>query len=668
MFGNIRQFIEAVPYSQLINLLTHAAEFGIIVTFFLCLLGLRTFFQHLLREKSRDRAQQLADELAIRNRKLRQEIIFLDELLNQFPFPVWRRLDDLRISYCNEYYCQAVKGEQAQVISESRELSTGSREVAQEAITAQTTQVIKKHLIDGDQRRLYEIHEIPLTNGTIGFARDLSEQERTEQELKHHRGVQSDLMESITSGVAIFQADGRLRYYNQSYMNLWKLDEAFLESAPNYGEILERLRELRKLPEQHNFQSYKKEQIAQFSKLIRKEEEFMYLPDGSVYRIVKIPHEDGGLLFSYTDLTDQINLERSYNTLLSVQRYTIDNISSALAVFREDGRLQLTNPVFRDTWQLEETFLAEQPHISILTRAMRPLFAVDDSTWPVIQNDFIGKVMARQNRMERMELADGRILDATYVALPDGGSLLSQVDVTDSYKLAQSLMADKQALTEADLLKTKFLANVSYELRNPLTSIQGFTEVLEKEFFGRLNEKQSEYVKSVLLASQRLAHLIDAIIDITSIDAGFLQLKQKAFAIDAVCEEAVQHAKHHLGKNEANISVTIEKSLPLVFADPLRIEQVITQLLRHALRLSTHAMPITLSCKRYEDTVQIEITDHAHHVASNESQEPYDYSSVGLAFTIAKSLLQLHQANLHVDQNADGAYITRFYLPISNGV
>jgi len=78
-----------------------------------------------------------------------------------------------------------------------------------------------------------------------------------------------------------------------------------------------------------------------FSNLIRKKEDYYYLTDGTVLKVVVIPYEQRGLLFYYEDMTMQLNLERDYNTVVSVQKHTLDNLNEAVAVFGSDGRLKL---------------------------------------------------------------------------------------------------------------------------------------------------------------------------------------------------------------------------------------------------------------------------------------------------------------------------------------
>ena len=109
--------------------------------------------------------------------------------------------------------------------------------------------------------------------------------------------------------------------------------------------------------------------------------------------------------------------------------------------------------------------------------------------------------------------------------LPDGNTLLTFSDISDSAKMERALRDRTDALEAADRLKNVFLSNVSYEVRTPLTSILGFAETLDLGLVGELSPKQREYVLDIKRSSEELKTIIDAIIDLSAIDAGAMELK-----------------------------------------------------------------------------------------------------------------------------------------------
>ncbi|MBN8531210.1 MAG: PAS domain-containing protein, partial [Alphaproteobacteria bacterium] len=249
----------------------------------------------------------------------------LNMLLSMSPFPVWRRNKDLKIIYGNPSFMALVGASDQGAIPD---IDRQASQLAAQAVTAGKALSEKRHIIVGGERKFYTLTEVPLSGdqGTVGYAQDLSAVEVAETELQRHIHAHSDLLESSASAMAIFGQDQRLKFYNNAFLRLWKLEESWLESEPNYGEFLEALREKRRLPEQANFPVFKREQLGMFRDLIDPREDFYYMPDGMALRVLVIPHALGGLLFSYEDVTDKLALERSYNTLIAVQRATLDKL------------------------------------------------------------------------------------------------------------------------------------------------------------------------------------------------------------------------------------------------------------------------------------------------------------------------------------------------------
>src|SRR5207342_2972006 len=124
----------------------------------------------------------------------------------------------------------------------------------------------------------------------------------------------------------------------------------------------------------------------------------------------------------------------------------------------------------------------------------------------------------RQSGTGRLSLTDGRHLDFAAVPLPDGNALFTMVDVTDSTRIEAALRERASALEAADKVKTDFVANVSYELRTPLTSIGGFAEMLAAGYAGELSINAADYVSAILESVARLSKLIDDVLDLTTAD------------------------------------------------------------------------------------------------------------------------------------------------------
>ena len=115
-------------------------------------------------------------------------------------------------------------------------------------------------------------------------------------------------------------------------------------------------------------------------------------------------------------------------------------------------------------------------------------------------------MFAREQRRSKANFADGRMFQVATIPLPDGNALFTMLDITDSRRVERVLRERAEALVAADKVKTAFVANMSYELRTPLTSIGGFAEMLDKGYAGKLTKPSQDYVKAILESVATLGH------------------------------------------------------------------------------------------------------------------------------------------------------------------
>src|SRR5690606_3056677 len=118
----------------------------------------------------------------------------------------------------------------------------------------------------------------------------------------------------------------------------------------------------------------------------------------------------------------------------------------------------------------------------------------------------------------------GSVLSFAYIPLTNGDHLLRHIDNSDTKRMNQVLDERIAALDTADKLKSESIASMSYELHAPLKTLVGFSEILSQQYFGKLNPKQQEYVNGILVSSNKLLHMINDILDVASIEAGYLTL------------------------------------------------------------------------------------------------------------------------------------------------
>jgi signal transduction histidine kinase len=160
----------------------------------------------------------------------------------------------------------------------------------------------------------------------------------------------------------------------------------------------------------------------------------------------------------------------------------------------------------------------------------------------------------------RMQRPDGSVIDYATVALPEGMTMLTFVDVTDSARIQRVLSERNEALEAADRLKSDFIQHVSYELRSPLTSIIGFAEMLSDETVGSLNPTQRDYMDHIASSSSSLLAIINDILDLATVDAGIMSLQLRDTDVAAVAASAVEGLRDRLSEQRITLEVVVPRT------------------------------------------------------------------------------------------------------------
>jgi signal transduction histidine kinase len=607
----------------------------------------------------------------------------LSDVLDAAPFPVWIRDGELNLQWVNAAYMTAVEGQSvARVLRKQIELCSSavagsSREFAGRAIKDLQTRSERQSVVTGGERRTLEVIDVPLGgsgDGLVGFAIDVTEAEHTRSELNLHLESQAETLNKLSAPVAIFAGNSRLEFYNSAFAQLWRLSEDWLNEKPRHSELLETLRENRSLPEQTDFPAWKAKTLAYYTGILEPVEEMWHLPDDKTLRVVTQPHPLGGLLVIFEDVTDRLALERSYNTLIAVQRETIDNLHEAVVVVGGDLRIKLFNQNYAAVWGLSEDVLTGEPHIGDVIDECSPLLADSESGREAAKKKMIGHSISRETNSGRWSLTDGRILEFATVPLPDGASLTTVNDVTATHRVEQALRDKNEALEAADQLKSEFVANMSYELRTPLNSILGFSEILENQYFGGLNEQQSEYVEGIILSSRQLRDLIDDILDLAVVEAGQVDLDLSEFDLAEAVGAVVAIAQDQAHRKNIDIRIRMKNQPGLITGDKRRIKHAIYNIVQNAIGYTQGGGTITISAKGDARQVSLEVTDTGVGITpgeqanifdkfqrgSNSEQAPH---GVGLGLALVRSFIEVHGGSVELESEPDKGTTVKIQLP-----
>jgi signal transduction histidine kinase len=599
-------------------------------------------------------------KLALRLRQTEGALNSLTHLIEAAPFPMWYRGPDLKLGLVNSAFVHAVEGKDAaEVIEQGFELvdAEGDEGAAASARKAQESGRIVSRMqpaIIRGERRMLRIVNVPMSTGAVaGFAVDVQDLEDARTELLRHIESQRELADRMTAGTAQFDADRTLSFFNRPFAAMGQLDPEWLAEKPEFDRLIERMRDNHRLPETRDFPAWKNERREWFTSAEEVVEEEWMLPNGDHIRVVAQPLPDGGLRLFLEDRTEQLRLASARDTLLRVRAATFDNLFEAISVFASDGRLYLWNRRFIEDWELDEEWLAEHPRVDELVPAMARKL-VNPTAAAQIREMVRQTTSERQSANGRISMTDGRQFQFAAVPLPDGNALFTMVDVTDSSRIEAALRERAAALEEADRVKTDFVANMSYELRTPLTSIGGFAELLSGGYAGNLSAKGKDYVSAILESVDRLSKLINDVLDLTTGDTRGVPLERERVDVAGLCRAALETAKPRAAEKSQKVDAEISPAAGYVFGDARRLRESVEHLLNNAVAYTDRKGRIALTAEGNDETAVIRIADNGAGIATEDLPRVFDRfdrineagvrgeAALGLGLPLTRQFIEAH--------------------------
>lgn len=600
-------------------------------------------------------------------------------LIEAAPMPMWFRGPDLKLTLVNSAYVRAVEAaDAASVVRDQTELieAVDGLTAAQIAGQSRTRKLPIERIVQAtiaNQRRSLRVSDLPLgDDGIAGYAVDIEEMEEQGRAFRAFQDAQRSMLDLFSMGVAQFDADRRLSFANQPFLRLFNLPASVQIDLPDFDRVLDIARDRARLPEVRDFPAWRRE-LADWFRKDSPTEDSWTLPDGMHLRIVAQPMPDGGLVLVAEDRSEQLALSATRDTLLRTRTATFDSLFESLAVFAPDGRMQLWNRRFPEIWGIEPEFLDEHPHVDTLLDRITQVLARPG------QRAAIGEVvrlatLERQQRGGRVMLSDGRTLEFAGVPLPDGNSLLTVLDVTDSTKAEAALRERNTALEEADAVKTRFLANMSYEFRTPLTSIGGFAELLQSGVAGELSEQGKDYVGAILTSVQRLTAQIESVLDLTQSEAGLLPMATEAIDLLPFVTRIVREREDAIEAKKVQLDLRGDKGAGQVMADRRQLGRAVGNILDNAIA----AVPdgsgrILVALARRKNSVKIVISDNGPGMRPGDlaralegyalSKDGSGKEQRGLGLPLARQLVEAHGGRLDIQSERGAGTTATITLP-----
>ncbi|HXX25792.1 MAG TPA: PAS-domain containing protein [Pseudolabrys sp.] len=597
-------------------------------------------------------------EVTARHDKLAGDVATMRGVLDALPAPVWARDADGRLIFANSTYARAVEAQDATdaVARELELLDKAARDELAKTRAAGSPYAGRLPAIVAGQRRIFDVIDTPCGGGSAGIAIDRTEAAAMRAELDRMIEANRRVLDQLATGVAIFNVDRKLTFYNAAFRSVFDLDAGFLDQTPTDSAVLDRLRAARKLPEEQDFRQWK-QQLYEAYRAVEPKEHMWHLSDGRTLRVVTTPNPEGGVTYLYEDVTESLDLHRRYDALIKVQSETLDHLAEAVTVFGSDGRVRLHNPAFQRMWKLSAEALDQHPHIESVAAWCQALHD-ESSVWRSLRAA-VTAIDGREPTAVSLERRDGVTINMTTMPLPDGATLVTFQDVSDTVNVERALREKNEALEQADEIKLEFVHHVSYELRSPLTNIIGFANLLGDTAFGPLTLKQLEYLAYITTSTNALLALINNILDLATIDAGAMTLNLSEVDIRASMEAAAEGVQDRLAKDQLTLRIDAPGTIGSFTADERRLRQILFNLLSNAVGFSPPGGTVTLSAERRTDTVVFSVSDHGPGIPPDSQDRVFDlfetdsmgsgHRGSGLGLSLVRSFVQLHGGTVSID-------------------
>ncbi|MBX3638559.1 MAG: PAS domain S-box protein, partial [Rubrivivax sp.] len=506
--------------------------------------------------------------------------------------------------------------------------------------------------------------------GAVGMFSDISALKRTEHELREaHRRLeeQSRLLHStlhgLRQGVLSVDASQHVNLWNPRLLELMQVPEALMARRPSVAEVA-------RWQIEHGH--FSEDELAGFQALgLRTAHYRRRRPDGVVLDIESHAAPDGSFVRTFTDVTEQVHAEEALRS--SEQRFRSMADAAPALIWQSDER---GRPVWFNQRWLEATGRSLDDECA---RSWAERIQAEDL--PHCQAAYAAAVAAREPfRIEyRLLRPDGppRVVEDSGIPRlrADGGFegyVVYGWDVTARKAAEQGLIAARDEAERASRAKNEFLSRMSHELRTPLNAVLGFAQLMQGDAVEPLGPVQRSRLHELQRGARHLLTLINDVLDLSRIEAGSLPLTLSPVDVAAAVEECLPLVQAAASTRGLGLEQQPPASAaPAVSADPVRLKQVLLNLLTNAVKYTPPGGRVWVAWRRSDDQVHIEVGDTGPGLEPRQQErlfQPFErldaarsgVDGAGIGLALSKWLVDLMHGELGVD-SAPGAG-SRFWL------
>lgn len=358
--------------------------------------------------------------------------------------------------------------------------------------------------------------------------------------------------------------------------------------------------------------------------------------NAELYRLIRDQAEDLGTMLR----SQQIETSRSKAILEAVANgVLVTDASRQITLFNESAEKILGLERSQVLGKSMEQF------IGLFGRAAQSWLALIDK-WSQDSSAY----QSRDTFAEQFTLEDGRVIAVN----------LAPVSLRNDFLGTVSIFQDITHQVEVDRLKSEFVATVSHELRTPMTSIKGYVEILLMGAAGALSEQQTYFLQVVKTNTERLAVLVNDLLDISQIEAGRVALSFQPINLEEVANGVVAEVERRSQEEGKPITFIkeIPANLPRIFGDPDRIRNILENLVDNGYLYNTPEGKVTVKMQQVGDEIQVDVIDTGLGIHPGDLERVFErffrgeqplelgVSGTGLGLSIVKNLVEMHKGRI----------------------
>jgi PAS domain-containing protein/two-component sensor histidine kinase len=495
--------------------------------------------------------------------------------------------------------------------------------------------------------------------GMVMTFTDVTEARRREKKLAKTSGVLTATFEAIGQGIAVLDRKHRIVAYNRRAVELYDVPEEVLRARPTDKEIVA------------FFESRGDFKAPETQALVRERQDKVssglpfgwetVRPNGTVIDVAGWPLPQGGLVMTFTDVTEARRREAELASTGAVMRTVLENVTQGITLIDRDLRLRLRNKALSDIYGFPDGLFAGNAGFGDVVRFL----AERGDFGPCDIEAAVKERVERHRKFEahRVEtrMASGKIIEILGVPIAEG-MVATYTDVTERRRIEQELRQARDAAEVANRAKSDFLANMSHELRTPLNAIIGYSEAMTAGLFGALPEKYAEYSRDIQQSGQFLLAIINDMLDLAKIEAGKMTLSEETVDLAESAAAAARLMRERAAKVDVAIEIECRAAEPRLAADSRAVAQMLLNLLSNSIKFTPRGGRVTVSIEEVaEGAIELAVADTGIGINAadipkilapfGQVASPFNrrQQGTGLGLPLVKSLAELHGARFSIE-------------------